>query len=478
MSTEITPLSTDPIRKKIPFWVKVGYGGFEGSYALIWTIFYVFFMYYATDVVGLSPSSAGIIMMISGIGDAFSDIFTGIITDRVNTRWGRRRPLLLGVALPYAFVSWLLFTAPGWGETATVVYYAVIVIVFYTVIDFVWTPGLALGADMVLDYDERTSLGSFRVAWDIVSGIIAGSTCLLVASYFSEQFGSKTAGWSAMAAVYGFAAMFPILLTWRVTRGYERYREEGPEISWRAISQAVTQNRSFLSTLGVYTFAGASINFVIAIGIYWFTYYFRYTEAQISMILGINAVGPVIWIPVVNWLGKKLDKKKAILILYSLLALVYASLWFITPLGGNTEMVLILISYLAMGCFGPGLFVLAAGMVADAVEVNEFKTGERREGVYFSLASFTQKIAIAFVLWSGGFILERAGYVAGGEQSVTALTAIRTLVSWAPASLMVVSLIFAFFNPMTREKHAALVNAIELKKAGKEYDLAQFKDLI
>jgi GPH family glycoside/pentoside/hexuronide:cation symporter len=474
----ISVQSTDLTRKKVPFWVKVGYGGFEGSYSLIWTIFYVFFMFYATDVVGLSPSSAGIIMMISGFGDAISDIFTGIITDKINTRWGRRRPLLLGVALPYAFATWLLFTAPGWGETTTVVYYAIMVIVFYTVIDFVWTPGLALGADMVLDYDERTSLGSFRTAWDIMSSIIAGSTCLLVASYFSERFGSKTAGWSAMAAVYGFAAMFPILLTWRATRGYERYRAESPGISWRAISQAVTQNRSFLSTLGVYTFAGASVNFLIAIGMYWFTYYFRYTEAQISIIMGMNAVGPVIWIPVVNWLGKKLDKKKAILIIYSLIALVYASFWFIKPLGGNTEMVSIIILYLLMGCFGPALWVLAAGMVADAVEVNEFKTGERREGIYFSLASFAQKIAIAFALWGGGFILERAGYVAGGEQSVTALTAIRTLVSWAPAGLMVVSLICAFFNPMTREKHAALVKAIELKKAGKEYDLAQFKDLI
>ncbi|MCJ7532361.1 MAG: MFS transporter [Anaerolineales bacterium] len=260
--------------------MKVGYGGFEGSYSLIWTIFYAFFMFFATDVVGLSPSLAGIIMMISGLGDAISDIFTGIITDRVNTRWGRRRPVLLGIALPYAFASWLLFTAPGWGETVTVVYFAVIVIVFYTVIDFVVTPGLALGADMVLDYDECTSLGSYRTAWDIMSAIIAGSTCLLVASYFSERFGSKTAGWSAMAAVYGFAAMFPILLTWRSTRGYERYREKSPGMSLVAILQAVTQNRSFLSTLGVYAFAGTSINYLIAIGMYWFTYYFGYTEVQ------------------------------------------------------------------------------------------------------------------------------------------------------------------------------------------------------
>ena len=85
----------------------------------------------------------------------------------METRWGRRRPIPLAVALLFGFVSWLLSSAPGWSEGATIGYYIILVIVSWTVIDLVWTRGLALGAEMTLDYDERTSLAGFRAGWDL-----------------------------------------------------------------------------------------------------------------------------------------------------------------------------------------------------------------------------------------------------------------------------------------------------------------------
>jgi Na+/melibiose symporter-like transporter len=98
--------------------------------------------------------------------------------------------------------------------------------------------------------------------------------------------------------------------------------------------------------------------------------------------------------------------------------------------------------------------------------------------VYFSAASFIQKLAIAFVLWGSGFILEKAGYVAGTEQSASAIVAIRALMSWAPAVLIAASTVFALLNSMTREKHAALLKALDAKKAGEEYDIEPIKNLL
>ena len=72
MSTKENTSGAMVERERIPLLVKLGYGGLEGSYALIWTIFYAFFLFFATDVVGLSPASAGIIMLLSALADAIS----------------------------------------------------------------------------------------------------------------------------------------------------------------------------------------------------------------------------------------------------------------------------------------------------------------------------------------------------------------------------------------------------------------------
>jgi GPH family glycoside/pentoside/hexuronide:cation symporter len=131
-----------------------------------------------------------------------------------------------------------------------------------------------------------------------------------------------------------------------------------------------------------------------------------------------------------------------------------------------------------VSCVPSALFLLAGAMIADAVEVDEFKTGQRREGVYFSVASFVQKLAIAFVLWGVGFVLEKAGYVAGAEQSASAITAIRALISWTPVALIATSIVFALLNSMTREKHATLLKALDSKKAGEEYDIEPIRNLV
>ena len=179
--------------------------------------------------------------------------------------------------------------------------------------------------------------------------------------------------------------------------------------------------------------------------------------------------------PILAWVGRKLGKRLTLAFAYGLAAIVFVALWFLKPMDGVEFAIAALL--LSIGsCINPALWMIAGAMIADSVEVGEFKTGQRREGVYYSAASFVQKVAVALVLWSIGFALDKAGYVAGAEQSASSLTAIRFLVSWALAVLVGLGIVFAPINPMTREKHAALLEALRRKKAGEVYDIEPIRD--
>ncbi|RLB99781.1 MAG: MFS transporter, partial [Deltaproteobacteria bacterium] len=157
------------ISSRIPGWVKFGYGGGEGSNSLIWTLFYVYFLFFLTDVVKIKPATAGFIMMIGVLWDAITDPLIGVWSDNLKWKWGRRRPLLLAVALPYGILSWLLFTDFNLGNTGTVIYFILVVIGYMTAFTFLNVPYTALAAEMTQDYDERTSLISFRTLWSMVA---------------------------------------------------------------------------------------------------------------------------------------------------------------------------------------------------------------------------------------------------------------------------------------------------------------------
>jgi Na+/melibiose symporter-like transporter len=125
-------------------------------------------------------------------------------------------------------------------------------------------------------------------------------------------------------------------------------------------------------------------------------------------------------------------------------------------------------------------------MIPDAVEVDEFKTGHRREGLYFGLTSFVGKTASAIGLLLTGYILEWVGYMAPDpqapakviEQSPNTILGIRLIWAEVTAGILIFSIVLAFLLPMTRKKHYALREAIALKKKGKPYDAAPFKDIV
>jgi len=125
--------------------------------------------------------------------------------------------------------------------------------------------------------------------------------------------------------------------------------------------------------------------------------------------------------------------------------------------------------------------VLTWAMIPDCTEVDELRTGARREGLYYGVATFVQQLALALVLWAVSAGLTWSGYVSGegaGAQPDGALLGIRLLTGLGTALCCVLTLVFTYKMPMTAARHAALRAAIEAKARGEEVDLGEFADVM
>jgi GPH family glycoside/pentoside/hexuronide:cation symporter len=465
---------TNGISSKLPFKIKLGYGAAEWSSTLTWTMVSVLFLFYLTDIVGLDPAFAGFVLMVGAMWDAVSDPAVGVISDRFKSRWGRRRPFLLGVALPFGLITWLLFTDFGFGALGTKIYFCLGIMAYYTAATLLDVPYTSLGAEMTQDYDERTSLNGFRAVFSQVAAIVAAALPWVMVSFCADIAGSEKAGWSLMAAIFGLCAIFPILITWRSTRGSELH-SKGVTIRMRDVMDGPLKNRTFLYTMGLYAAASVGLSSAAAVMVYFMKYYMKFNETQESLAFLFLFACTILWIPVINKLSAKYDKREAYML--------FIGLWVVIQAVGTMLLTpsMTIVFYAMMVVASGGVMSISMtiwAMIPDAVEVDELKFGQRREGLFFGVISFVRKLAVAFFIWMIGIVLSKIGYVAGQVQPDGVLLGIRLLYAEGVAFFLLLSMVGAYLLPMTRKRHAALKEAIQQKKEGKEWDAESIKEIL
>jgi len=456
--------------ERIPVKVKIAYGGSEFASSTIVHVIGIYFLIFLTDVVGISPAIAGFVMSVTLLWDAVTDPVMGIITDRTRSRWGRRRPYIIAVAVPYALIFWGLFSVPdlvGWKLVAYYVFFGLLMHTALTINDISYT---ALAPEMTKDYDERTSLVTYRTIWSSLSIILAGTVPLLIV----KQFSDPKVGWSAFAGIAGFICIFPILLTWRGTRGWERYPEEVEPLDFRDIGKAVFGNRTFRYMIGAYLFCfiGAAAHGSMAM--YFLSYWMNFTENQIALFYFVLSVALLFFVPLISYTARRLSKRQALMIYLA----VWAGIFGIGIMWVQPDQVILMYVLASISSLGTvAIYQLCWAMIADVTEVDELKSGVRREGLYYSVFLFVSKVAGAAALLITGQILSFIGYVPNGAQTSSVLMGIRIMYGPVLAALLIIGLIMTYFMPMTRERHKALLNAIEAKKAGRPWDEESIRHL-
>ncbi len=433
--------------ERIPLHTKILYGAGDLTNSLLQTIIHVYLLIFLTDVVGLEPGLAGIAIFIGRSVDWINDPIIGHLSDRTRTRWGRRRPYLLFGLVPLAISFIFFFWKPPWEhQLALAAYYGLMYAIYDTVATFVYVPYYTLTPELTLDYDERTSLSTARMAFSILGSLIAFTVPLLIVGAFDDP----RTGYFMMAVIFGLTGVSPLLLTFFGTRERPEFQAvEQPTL--RESLGAMRRNRPFQFGLGMFLLTWSAIDIIQAVLLYFIRYWLLLGDMA-DLIMGSVFISALVWLPLWLWVSNKWNKKTAYVVGMGFFAAIMMVLIFIQP---GTPMVIVFTITALAGIGVAAAHVIPWAILPDAIEWDELQTGQRHEGAFYSLVTLAQKIASSIAVPLAALALGASGYVANSdEQPVTALLAIRGLTGVVPTIMLLGGIVFALLYPLSREVHA------------------------
>jgi len=173
-------------QEKISIKEKIGYALGDGAANIAWRGVATFLLIFYTDVFGIAPAVAGVILLVARLSDGISDIAMGIIGDRTKSKHGNFRPWVLWTAIPLAIILSLLFTTPNLGSSGKIIYAYATYILFTLIYTANNIPYGALMAVMTGDDKQRTSIGSYRMVGAFAGGMLVQGALLYLVAHFGN----------------------------------------------------------------------------------------------------------------------------------------------------------------------------------------------------------------------------------------------------------------------------------------------------
>ena len=457
------------MKKKLSTIQMLLYGTGDLGYSMTNSIISAIFPMFMIDVVGLTPGLAAIALFIGRSWDYINDPLIGYLSDRTRTRWGRRRPFLLFGAIPFGLAFVTLWIKPAFtNQTSLVIFYAAIYIVYELIATSVYMPYYALTPELTEDYDERTKLTSYRMFFNIIGSLIAYTLPLMVIGQMVPENSSRII---LMGMIFGGIAAAVYLVVFFGTRERKEYLDqEKPKLI--PSLKAALKNRPFIFAAGIYLFTWLAIVVAETNLLFYIKHVINRAE-QSSLIMAAIFVTAIIALPFWNWVSKKGNKRTAYIIGVAFWAVVMILMILITP---QTPFWVLMVLCVMAGIGISAAQVLPWAIIPDAIEWDEYQTGERHEGVFYSLITLLGKIANSIAVPLSLVILELTGYVSNAEvQPDSALLGIRLVIGPIPALLLITGIIFAIFYPLSREKYQHIVTELQQHRAERKRLRAQKK---
>ncbi|NND83121.1 MAG: MFS transporter [Gammaproteobacteria bacterium] len=434
---------------KLSLTEKIGYGLGDMASNFYMGFFGLFLLYYYTDVFGISPAAAATMLLVTKVIDAVSDPAMGLIADRTNSRWGKYRPYLLWMAIPYALLGYLLFLGPDLSATGKLIFAYVsysLVMLAYTAIN---VPYSALLAVISPSAEERTKATQFRFVFASLGTLSVGALATPLVGWFGGE--DELLGFRLTIVLFAILSVMLYWLTFVTTR--ERIQPKPHTSSVREDFGALLKNPSWLILVitGILVVVGLIARFASII--YYTKYYLNDDGSNVFLFLDTTAfltscglIGQLIGALITPMLSARFEKHHLVAVM-NLVHVVLLGLCFIIP--PEQFGLIVIVHSLGILTFGV-IITLLFSMYTDCAEYGEWRTGKHTAGLIVSASMFSLKFGSAIGGALPGFILASVGFVANEIQTDTAIEGIRLMFNVLPALFFMLAGFLIMFYRINR----------------------------
>jgi len=463
------------MNSKISIKEKIGYGFGDMASSMFWKLFGMYLLFFYTDVMGIEAAAVGTMFLISRIWDTAFDPVVGIITDRTRSRWGKFRPYILYMAIPFGVIGVLTFTTPGYTPQGKLIYAYLTYSLMMMVYSLINVPYASLLGVISPDSKERNALASYRMAFAFAGSFIALALLQPLVSFFSRDTlkpDTDPVGWQLAVLVIAVVCVVLFLICFAWVR--ERVKPiKAEQTSLKEDFKDLLNNRPWWILLGAGVAALIFNSIRDGATLYYFKYYI--TDAKVFNIWNIeisrstlylmvgqaaNIIGVIAATPIANKIGKKKTY------LFSMIIASVLSIAFYWLNKGQLTLIYTF-QFLISICAGI-VFPLLWSMYADIADYSEWKTGRRATGLIFSSSSMSQKLGWTIGGALTGWLLAAFGFAANTAQNVTAQNGIILMLSFLPAVGTILSVLCIAIYPLTEDKVKKITDDLNIRRLPSE----------
>ena len=452
---------------------KIGYGFGDMASSMFWKLFGSYLMIFYTDVFGLPAAVVGTMFLITRVWDSAFDPIVGIIADRTHSRWGKFRPYLLWLAVPFGIIGILTFVTPDWSPTGKLIYAYVTYSLMMMIYSAINVPYASLLGVMSPNPKERNTLSTYRMTFAYIGSFIALLLFMPLVNFFSgnsKELADQQTGWTMAVVVIAILCivLFFGCFAWTKERVKPIKETQNP---LKEDLKDLFKNKPWWILLGAGVAALVFNSIRDGATVYYFKYFvveedyatvsffgMSFVLSGLYLALGqaANIIGVIAAAPVSNRIGKRNTYMWAMIIATVLSVIFY---WF-----DKDDLIWMFVFQALISVCAGSIFPLLWSMYADCADYSELKTGNRATGLIFSSSSMSQKFGWAIGTAVTGWLLGFFGFQANAVQSEEAISGIKMFLSFLPAVGTILSVVFISMYPLTENKMKDITTELEHKR--------------
>lgn len=453
---------------------KIGYGFGDMASSMFWKLFGSYLMIFYTDVFGLPAAVVGTLFLVTRVWDSAFDPIVGVVADRTHSRWGKFRPYLLFLAIPFSVIGVLTFVTPSFGDNGKLVYAYVTYSLMMMVYSAINVPYASLLGVMSDNPKERNTLSTYRMAFAYIGSFIALLLFMPMVNFWSghsKEIAAQQQGWTLAVVVIAVMCALLFIGCFAFTRERVKALHE-KQAPLKEDLKDLWKNRPWWILLGAGVAALVFNSIRDGATVYYFKYFIVEEDFQTISFFGVsfvlsglylsvgqiaNIAGVILAAPVSNRIGKKQTYMGSMAIATVLSILFF---WF-----DKDNIALIFTFQILISICAGSIFPLLWSMYADCTDYSELKTGNRATGLIFSSSSMSQKFGWAIGSALTGWLLSYFGFVANEVQQAEAIQGIKMFMSFLPAAGTLLSIFFISMYPLSEKKMLEISAALKSRRA-------------